>query len=404
MPEIIIDPEKIKEVLSRGVEKVFPSSEALEKVLATGKRIRLYCGYDPSAPTLHLGHAITIKKLAQFQKLGHEVIFLIGDFTGMIGDPTDKSATRKKMTRDEVLANSKKYQKLAGKFLDFGGSNPAKVLYNSAWSDRLTFLDLIEITSNFTVQQMLVRDMFQERLKDNKPIHLHEFLYPIAQGYDSVAMDVDMELGGADQTFNMLVGRDLVRIMRNKEKFVLTTKLLVISGGKKMGKTEGNMITMEDGPSDIFGKVMSWPDEGMMTAFELLTNVEMAEIKKMEEQLKDGVNARDIKARLAREIVVSFYDEKSAKEAEKEFEKVFKEKSLPSDMPAVKAPGAGEPISIVETVTAAGLADSNSEAKRLVEQGAVEIDGIVIKDWKTKVRNKKDSVLRVGKRNFAKFI
>ncbi|MFH0852083.1 MAG: tyrosine--tRNA ligase [bacterium] len=404
MSETIIDPEKIKEALKRGVEKVYPSEEALEKVLASGNRIRLYCGYDPSASTLHLGNAITIKKLAQFQKLGHEVIFLVGDFTGMIGDPTDKSATRKKMTREEVLANSKKYQKLAGKFLDFGGPNPAKVLYNSVWSDKLTFLDLIKITSNFTVQQMLVRDMFQERLKDNKPIHLHEFLYPIAQGYDSVAMDVDMELGGADQTFNMLVGRDLVRIMRNKEKFVLTTKLLVISGGKKMGKTEGNMITMEDKAPDIFGKVMSWPDEGMMVAFELLTDVGMNEIKKIEGQLKNGASPRDVKARLAREIVASFYDEKSAKGAEKDFERVFKEKELPSDMPEFKAPGRGEPISIVDTVSAVGFADSNSEAKRLVEQGAVEIDDAVIRDWKAKVINKKGSVLKVGKRKFIKFI
>ena len=185
MPKTIItDPKKIKEALERGVEKIYPSPDALEKVLLSGKRLRLYCGYDPSAPTLHIGHAITIRKLAQFQALGHEVILLIGDFTGMIGDPTDKSATRKKMARAEVLKNSKKYQAQAGKFLDFGGDNPVKIMYNSEWSDRLTFLDLIEITSNFTVQQMIQRDMFQERLKNNKPIHLHEFLYPIAQGYD----------------------------------------------------------------------------------------------------------------------------------------------------------------------------------------------------------------------------
>jgi len=406
MVKAITDPEKIKEVLTRGVEKIYPSQEAFEKVLRSGKKIRLYCGFDPSAPTLHFGNAIQLRKLAQFQKLGHEVIFLIGDFTGMIGDPTDKSATRKKMTRQQVLKNSKKYQEQASKFLDFSGSNPARVLYNSEWSDKITFFDLIEITSNFTVQQMIVRDMFQERLKENKPIHLHEFLYPIAQGYDSVAMDVDLEIGGADQTFNMLVGRDLMRIIKNKEKFVLTNKLLADPTGKKMGKSEGNMITMEDSPGEIYGKVMSWPDERIESAFELLTDISMQEVEKISFELKENkVNPRDIKARLAREIVTVFHSAQASEVAEKEFNRVFKEKEKPSDIPVIKIPGMGEEISILDTITTvAGLVESKSEAKRLIEQGAVEIDGVVIKDWRAKLKIKKDSIIKVGKRKFARFI
>jgi tyrosyl-tRNA synthetase len=206
--EINTDPKKIEEVLSRGVEKIYPSFKLLEKKLMARKKLRLYCGYDPSSPTLHLGHLITLKKLAQFQELGHEVIMLIGDFTGMIGDPTEKIAARKKLSRKEVLENSKNYKKQASKLLNFKGVNPAKILYNSKWSDRLSFIDLIELASNFTVQQMIVRDMFQERIKTRRPIYLHEFLYPLAQAYDSVAMGVDLQIGGADQTFNMLCSRD----------------------------------------------------------------------------------------------------------------------------------------------------------------------------------------------------
>jgi tyrosyl-tRNA synthetase len=237
MVKVITDENLIDEFLERGVERIFPDKESLRKKLISGEKIRVYCGFDPSAPALHIGNAILINKLGELQKLGHEVIFLIGDFTGMIGDPTDKTAVRKKLTREDVLENARSYKKQASGYLDFEEVNPASVKYNSEWSDKISFRDLIELSSNFTVQQMLQRDMFQKRIEEDKPIYFHEFLYPLAQGYDSVAMDVDLEIGGNDQMFNMLCGRDLMRSIKNKEKFVLTMKLLADDTGKKMGKS-----------------------------------------------------------------------------------------------------------------------------------------------------------------------
>jgi len=300
--KIITDKNKIDEILTRGVENIYPNRETLEKVLTSGKRIRLYCGYDPSAPALHIGNAISLMKLAQFQELGHEIIFLIGDFTGMIGDPTDKTAARKKMGRKEVLANAKNYKKQASAYIKFSGANPAKIMYNSKWLDKLSFKDLIEVASNFTAQQMFARDMFQERIKQEKPIYLHEFLYPVAQAYDSVAMDVDLEIGGNDQTFNMLCGRDLMKATRNKEKFVLTMKLLVDSSGKKMGKTEGTIVNLDETPENMYGQVMSWPDGVIEVGMELCTNLPIVEIKDMAKKMTFGANPRDAKMRLAYEI------------------------------------------------------------------------------------------------------
>ena len=231
----------INEILSRGVAEVLPGKKGLADLMAK-RKIKLYQGFDPSMPSLHLGNFVGLMKLRQFQRLGHEVIFLVGDFTGMIGDPTSKLSTRPKLTREQVLENAKAWKKQASLLLHFSGENPAKMLFNSEWLDKVSFRDLIEITSNFTVQQMIERDMFQERLKADKPIHLHEFLYPVAQGYDSVAMNVDLEIGGSDQLFNMLAGRTLMKAMKNKEKFVLTTKLLVDKEGSKVGKTTGNAL------------------------------------------------------------------------------------------------------------------------------------------------------------------
>src|SRR5688572_27174782 len=226
--------DKVEQVLTRGVSQVLPSEKGLSSLMAK-RKIKLYQGFDPSAPSLHLGNFVGLMKLRQFQKLGHEIIFLVGDFTGMIGDPTDKLATRKKLTRDEVLENAKAWREQAGKVLDFDGENPAKIMFNSEWSDKVSFKDLIEITSNLTVQQMMERDMFQERIKAKAPIYLHEFLYPVAQGYDSVVMDVDLEIGGNDQLFNMMAGRTLMKAIKGKDKYVLTTKLLVDKEGNKVG-------------------------------------------------------------------------------------------------------------------------------------------------------------------------
>ena len=329
--------DKIKEVLTRGVENIYPNRMALEKVLKSGQKIRLYCGFDPTAAALHIGNAIQIRKLAQFQGLGHEVIFLIGDFTGMIGDPTDKKAARKKMTREELLKNTKNYKKQASRILRFSGKNPAKILYNSQWSDKLSFASLIEIASYFTAQQTIARDMFKKRIQDGKDLYLHEFLYPLAQAYDSVAMDVDLEVGGNDQMFNMLAGRTLMKKMKNKDKFVLTTKLLVDSAGQKMGKTEGKMISLDTPANEMFGQIMAWSDEMITLALEICTDLPMEEVNQINQQIREGeINPRDVKARLAREIVAIHHSKPAALKAEKEFNKVFKDKEKPSEMSVIK--------------------------------------------------------------------
>ena len=393
--------KKIEQVLTRGVENVYPSREALEQRLKSGKKIRLYCGYDATSSSLHIGHAITIRKLAQFQDLGHEVIFLLGDFTSMIGDPTDKTAARKKMTRDEVLKNVKNYQEQASRILSFSGKNSAKVMYNSKWNDKLSFVDLIELASNFTVQQMIARDMFQERMKTKKPIYLHEFLYPLTQAYDSVAMDVDLEIGGNDQTFNMLCGRDLMMAVKDKEKFVLTTKLLVDSAGKKMGKTEGNAVSLDNDPNQMFGKIMSWPDELIALGLELCTDVPMKEITQIDQEMKqDKLNPRDAKARLAQEIVAVHHGKDEASSAEKEFDRVFQKKEDPLQMPVLKLK-AGE-HDILDLLLETKLVPSKSEARRLIEQKAVKIDNQLAKDWQKKIMVKNGMIINVGKRRFVK--
>jgi tyrosyl-tRNA synthetase len=403
MSKVITDEKLVDEVLNRGVQNIFPSREALKEVLMSGKKIRLYCGYDPTAKSLHIGHAISINKLGQFQRLGHEVIFLIGDFTGMIGDPTDKSATRKKLTRVETMENSENYQKQASRYLKFDGENPAKVLYNSAWNDKLTFKDLIELSSNFTVQQMIQRDMFQIRLKEEKPIHLHEFLYPLAQGYDSVAMDVDLEVGGSDQMFNMLCGRDLQKIINNKEKFVLTMKLLEDESGKKMGKTEGNVINLDESPENMFGQVMAWSDGLIVPGFELSTNLPEKDVAEIREKMKDPANnTRDFKLQLAYDITKINYGEEKAKEAQKNFINTFSKKETPSNILEVKA---SENIKLSELIVIAGLATSKSDARRKIEQGGVlEGEETLEKIIADRTINKDDhgKILKVGKKDFVK--
>ena len=271
--------ENIKQILSRGIENIFPNKEFLESKLLKGDKITIYLGIDPTGPTLHLGHIIPLRKLAEFQRMGHQIILLIGDFTGMIGDPTDKTATRKRLSREQIMDNCKRYKKQASKFISFSGDNKALLKFNSKWLAKMSFEEVLELTSLMTVEQMLKRDMFEKRMEESKPIYIHEFLYPIMQGYDSVAMDVDAEIGGNDQTFNMLVGRDLMKKLKDKEKFVITTKLIVDSEGKKMGKTEGNMVSMDQSPDDIFGKVMSWNDNLILSGFELCTDIDIEKIK-----------------------------------------------------------------------------------------------------------------------------
>jgi tyrosyl-tRNA synthetase len=400
MPKIVTDKKKVNEVLVRGVEMIYPSRSELEKVLLSGKRIRLYCGFDPSASALHIGNAIAINKLAQFQALGHEVIFLIGDFTGMIGDPTDKKAARKKMTREQVRANSKNFQKQASIYLKFSGDNPAITKYNSEWSDKLTFKDLIEITSNFTVQQMIQRDMFQERLKEEKPIFLHEFLYPVAQGYDSVAMDVDLEVGGNDQMFNMMCGRDLIKATKGKDKFVLTMKLLADDTGKKMGKSEGNVVNLDAAPADMYGQIMAWPDGVIAIAFELCTKLSLDEVDKIKKELKDGnTNPRDLKMKLAYEITRLVHGEDKASQAQELFIKTFQKKETPDEVKEIIV--AKSEMNIVDLLVAIKLAASNSDARRLIGQKGIKVDDKVIMSTNETIRIKAEGTLiQRGKRQF----
>jgi len=459
MKSIITNEKSIDEVLTRGVENIYPSREELKKVLMSGKRIKLYCGYDPTARSLHIGNAISINKLGYFQRLGHEVIFLVGDFTGMIGDPTDKSVTRKKLTRKEALENSKNYQKQASGYLKFDGKNPAKVLHNSEWSDKLTFKDVIELASNFTVQQMLTRTMFRNRLLGGKfntyvvcrncknpfpspiqfgdkksfktstienntticptcnrktifgkkdllqsePIYLHEFLYPLAQGYDSVAMDVDLEIGGNDQTFNMLCGRDLMKAMKGKEKFVMTTKLLADETGKKMGKSEGNVVNLDESPKNMFGQIMAWSDGLIGSAFELCTNIPADQLIGIQKALKDlKTNPRDLKLKLAFEITKINHGEDAARTAKDYFIETFSKQEIPNDV-SVSTSSAPE-ILLVDYIVEAGKAKSKSDARRKIEQGGVDLDGKKIDDWKMMLSSELHNgmTLKVGKFGFVK--
>lgn len=409
MTKAINDKKMISDLLNRGVEKIYPSYQALEKKLLSGERIRLYCGFDPSAPALHIGNAIQLNKLAQFQALGHEVIFLIGDFTGMIGDPTDKKAARVKLSREDVLKNAADYQKQASAYLKFDGANPAKIMYNSAWNDKLNFQDLIELASNFTVQQMVQRDMFQERLKEEKPIFLHEFLYPLTQAYDSVAMDVDLEVGGNDQMFNMMCGRDLLKAVKNKEKFVLTSKLLVDDTGKKMGKSEGNIVFLNVSPNDMYGQIMAWSDGVLKSAFELCTNINIEGLAEINKSLDDkSVNPRDLKMRLAYEVTKINHGEYAAQAAQENFISTIQKKDLPSDINSWTA--AKDIYNIVDLLVETKMAPSKTEARRLVEQGAIKIKNAaggaeeIIKDPKYELKIQGETILQRGKLQFIKII
>ena len=395
--------EKTEQAITRCVNKIYPSLGGLEKRMKQKKKMRIYCGYDPTGPTLHLGHLFPTLKLADFQALGHQIIILIGDFTGMIGDPTDKNETRKKLTRKEVLSNSKNYKKLISKWIDFSGPNPAKIVYNSKWNDKLSFSDIIDLTSNFTVQQMIVRDMFQKRIKRKKPIYLHEFLYPLVQGYDSVVMDVDLEVGGNDQLFNMLCGRDLVKALKNREKFVLTTKLLTDSSGKKIGKTQGKMVAIDASPETIYGTIMSWSDNLIIPGLIGSTRIDIKEIRRIEKDMKSGkLNPIKAKAVLAKEITAMCHNLQKANKAEKEFFNVFQKGEIPTKIKEFKIKK--DNFLLIDILIKTGLCSSKSEGRRAILQGGVRVDGEVKKDWKEKIRVKEGIVIRLGKRKFAKII
>jgi len=392
MAKIETKSKKIENLLTRGVENIYPSPEWLKKKIKSGKKIKIYLGIDPTAPTLHIGHAIALKKLAEFQTLGHEVVLLIGSFTGMIGDPTDKAAVRKPLTRKQVLTNAKKYKQQAEIFIKFKGPNPAKIVYNHKWLDKLTLKDLAEIGMLVTTQRLLERDMFQERIKKESPVYFTELIYPLLQGFDSVAMEVDGEIGGNDQTFNMLMGRDLLKKMKGKEKFVLTMKLLTDPTGKKMGKSEGNMITLEDSPEEMVGKIMSWPDQFIEPGFELCTDKTEEEIK---ENLKKN-NPRNTKMELAKAVAEIYHGIKKTEAAAESWEKAFSRQEAPNRIEEVKI---NKNKNLLEAV--AEIQDiSKSQAKRLLEQGGIKIDGN--KEEKGERKLKEGEILKIGKKRFVK--
>lgn len=391
---------EIRRFLTRGVTHVVPHDE-LEHKLAEGERMRVYLGVDPTGSSIHLGHAVVLRKLHQLQQWGHEIIFLIGDFTAQIGDPTGRDVLRKPLTREEILENARDYQAQVGRIVSFEGDNAARILYNSSWLASMTLDDAIRIASHFTVQQMLERDMFQERLKMERPIGLHEFFYPLMQGYDSVAMNVDMEMGGNDQLFNIMTGRTLLMSMHGKSKIVFTCDLLEGTDGRKMSKSYGNVISVTDSPSDMFGKIMSLKDEHIARYFELCTDDPKEDIDAMKMDMASGaLNPRDAKMRLAHALVTLYHSSHEAEKAHAAFAKVFRGKEIPDEIPDVILPIKELPL--LDLLVASSFAASRTEARRLVEQGGVKINKRKMEQWDEIVCIKEGDVLQVGKRKFAR--
>lgn len=386
-------------LLRRGSNEILLEDELLQR-LEQGKPLRVKAGFDPTAPDLHLGHTVLINKLRQFQELGHEVIFLIGDFTGMIGDPSGKSATRKPLTREEVLENARTYQEQIFKILD-----PARtrIAFNSEWMGKLTAAELIQLAARHTVARMLERDDFHKRYTGNQPIAIHEFLYPLIQGYDSVVLKADVELGGTDQKFNLLVGRELQKQMGKRPQVVLTMPLLEGTDGvQKMSKSLGNYIGIQEPPNEMFGKLMSISDELMWRYYDLLSFRSNEEIERLKREVAEGANPRDAKLALAEEIVSRFHGPSAGPAAREEFIARFQKGALPEDMSLVELQSGADGLPIANVLRDAGLTPSTSEALRMIRQGAVRIDGERIEATDLRLPADSDHVLQVGKRRFAR--
>ncbi len=392
-------PDALDRVLGHGFVELYPSREEVERRLRSGPQ-RIYMGVDPTSPIIHIGHAVGIRKLAQLQKLGHRIILLIGDFTGRIGDPTGKDAARVPLTREQVLANAETYKEQVAKILDFDGPNPVELRFNGEWWDAMTAADMIRVAAHFTVQQMIQRDMFQRRLQENKPISLHEFMYPLLQGYDSVALETDGELGGTDQTFNMLAGRTLMRALRDKEKIVFVCPLLEGTDGRKMSKSFGNVIGVSDPPYDMYARVMSLTDDLLLKYYELCTDLDEDALDEVRHQLAMGVNPMELKKRLARTIVALYHSAEAARQAEQRFEREVQRHELPQDVPTVRVTAGTRPV--VDLLVEAGLASSKGEARRLIDGGAVRLDDQPIRDRAATVEVRPGAVLRAGKRSYAR--
>jgi tyrosyl-tRNA synthetase len=387
------------ELIKRGCDELIVEEE-LAKKLASGRPLRIKLGLDPTAPDLHLGHTVVINKLKHFQDLGHQVQFLIGDFTGMIGDPTGKNQTRPPLSREQIEQNSQTYRAQVFKILD---AQKTQVLYNSEWSDKLGAEGMIRLASRYTVARMLERDDFGKRFRASQPIAIHEFLYPLMQGYDSVAMKADVELGGTDQKFNLLVGRELQKDFGQDPQCILTMPLLEgLDGVNKMSKSLGNYVGIAEPPREIFGKLMSISDTLMWRYIELLSFEASATVRAWREQVAAGGNPRDIKVAFAREIVARFHGAAAAAAAEQEFEQRFRHGALPEDMPEVTLQAPEEGLAIVQLLKQGGLVPSTSEALRMIEQGGVKLDGARVDDKSLRVARGATVVAQVGKRKYAR--
>ncbi|WP_282706261.1 tyrosine--tRNA ligase [Fuchsiella alkaliacetigena] len=400
-----IEIEEELKVIKRGVEELISEEELIEK-LKKDRPLRVKLGLDPSAPDIHLGHTVVLQKLKQFQDLGHQVVLLIGDFTGRIGDPTGRSEAREQLSEEEILENAKTYKEQIFKVLD---ADKTEVVFNSDWLKEMNFAEVIELAANYTVARMLERDDFAKRYQNNKPISIHEFFYPLMQGYDSVAIEADVELGGTDQKFNLLVGRRLQKEAGQESQVIMTMPILEgLDGENKMSKSLDNYVGVTDKPSEMYGKLMSIPDKLLVRYFKLLTDVSLAELAEIESGLESGeLHPMDVKKRLATTIVTKYYDGEQAQQAAQEFENVFKKGELPDDIPEIELSEDdledGE-LWIVKLVAATGLVDSNSQARRMIKQGAVSIDDQKYEQINEDIAVTDGMIIQIGKRRFAKIV
>ncbi len=375
----------------------------LKQSIETNTPLTVKAGFDPTAPDLHLGHTVLLQKLRHFQLLGHEVNFLIGDFTGLIGDPTGKSDTRPPLTREDVLQNAETYKEQVFKILD---PEKTKVVFNSTWLGELSSYEMIRLASHLTVARMLERDDFKKRFESNRPISIHEFLYPLIQGYDSVALEADVELGGTDQLFNLLMGRDLQRSRNQDPQVVLTLPLLEgLDGVNKMSKSLGNYIGISESPDNIFGKVLSVSDELMFRYYELLSDLTMEQITALKQDMEEGkIHPKAVKVQLAKELVARFHDQEAAEAAEKNFEQVFKKHALPDEIPEKKIPVEEETIWLPKLLLEAEMVKSTSDGRRMIKQKAVSVDGEKVTDPQAEISTQGEVLLKVGKRRFCKVL
>ncbi|MHB8337974.1 MAG: tyrosine--tRNA ligase [Ignavibacteriaceae bacterium] len=392
------------DLIKRGAHEIIPEDELVKKIeksIKEEKPLKIKLGCDPSRPDLHLGHSVVLRKLGQFQQLGHQAILIIGDFTGMIGDPSGRNVTRPSLSLEETRKNGESYLEQASKILN---KEKTKIVYNSEWLSKMSFEDVIKLSSKYTVARMIERDDFTKRFKAGEPISLHEFLYPLAQAMDSVAISSDVELGGTDQKFNLLVGRDIQREFGMEPQVILTMPLIVgIDGIEKMSKSYNNYIGISDSPQEIFGKTLSIPDSLIYNYYELATDISNEELFDLRKQLNDQqVNPRDLKRKLAKTIVKMYHNENAAVEAEAEFDKIFIRKEVPDEIPEIILDKGETEIGILELLVKVNFASSKGEARRLVVQGGVTIDGNKVDDISANITLDKELILKVGKRKFIK--